>query len=175
MQDFFHQQYYMCKLMVFCPSSSCTKKPCVMCWKVNQSWYLGARRRTSVCQWGKIYVPKLVWFRINSYHRSRSRKSIIYINNIWGSFQILSGGKGHLRRRKSFFRQTFAISIFNFSGTSGEYRTGPRTNEPLQFFCGGCTFRFDVFAKYFGPCSPSSASSDTSTPKLQYSPPAKKS
>ena len=32
-----------------------------------------------------------------------------------------------------------------------------------------CTFRFDVFAKYFGPCSPSSASSDTSTPKLQYS------
>ena len=29
--------------------------------------------------------------------------------------------------------------------------------------------------EYFGPCSPSLASSDTSTPKLQYSPPAKKS
>ena len=32
-----------------------------------------------------------------------------------------------------------------------------------------CTFRFDVFAWYFGPCSPSSASSDTSTLKLHYS------
>ena len=32
-----------------------------------------------------------------------------------------------------------------------------------------CAFRFDVLAKYFAPCSPSSASSDTSMPKLQYS------
>ena len=28
------------------------------------------------------------------------------------------------------FRQTFAIAMFNFRGTSGEYGTGPRTNEP---------------------------------------------
>ena len=33
-------------------------------------------------------------------------------------------------KKKIYFRQTFAISMFNFSGTSGEYGTGPRTNEP---------------------------------------------
>ena len=54
----------------------------------------------------------------------------IYIYLYEGCSKFFHAEKDIFAEKKKFFRQTFAISMFNFSGTSGEYRTGPRTNEP---------------------------------------------
>ena len=80
---------------------------------------------------------------------SSTKYSCIYIICIYiyeGCSKFLHAEKDIFAEKIIYFRQTLANLMFIFRGTSGEYRTGPRTNEPPSFFCGGCTFRFDLFA-----------------------------
>ena len=47
-----------------------------------------------------------------------------------GCSKFLHAEKDIFAEKKIYFRQTLANLMFIFRGTSGEYRTGPRTNEP---------------------------------------------
>ena len=47
-----------------------------------------------------------------------------------GCSKFLHAEKDIFAEKIIYFRQTLANLMFIFRGTSGEYRTGPRTNEP---------------------------------------------
>jgi len=71
------------------------------------------------------HVHNAVLHAVDSEHHQSSRRVFTYVRVVLNSFT-----RKRTSSLKKNFRQTFAISIFNFSGTSGEYGTGARTNEP---------------------------------------------
>ena len=57
-------------------------------------------------------------------------KVLVYIYIYEGCSKFLHAEKDIFAEKIIYFRQTLANLMFIFRGTSGEYRTGPRTNEP---------------------------------------------